>query len=141
MTDLALGVQLSKSIILAVTALRTDKGFPRLADGIGSKACNAVTRTGTDARFGERCKPVYTALATLSANGNDFLDVKTMKQLLELIPDPFIENDLCHEGETAKPLILSKITQGHIFQNIAEVQKVVVANKEAFPMLYRVSCA
>ena len=81
-----------------------------------------------DARFGERCKPVYTALTTLSANGNDFFDVKKMKPLFELIPDPIIENDLCHEGEVVKPLILSKITKGHnIFQNIAAVKKVVIA--------------
>ena len=95
-----------------------------------------------DARFGERCKPMYTALTTLSANGNDFLDVKKKKPLLELIPDLIIENDLCHEVEVPKPLIISKITQGHIFQNIAAVQKVVVTYKEVFPMLYRVlSCA
>ena len=81
---------------------------------------------------------MYTALTTLSANGNDFLDVKKKKPLLELIPDLIIENDLCHEVEVAKPLIISKITQGHIFQNIAAVQKVVVTYKEAFPMLYRV---
>ena len=73
-----------------------------------------------------RCKPVYTALTTL----DDFLDVKTTKPLLELIPDPIIENDLCHEVEVTKPLILSKITQGNnVFQNIAAVQKVVVTYK------------
>ena len=53
--------------------------------------------------FGE---PVYTALTTLSANGNDFVDVKKMKPLLELIPDPIIENDLCQKVEVTKPLIL-----------------------------------
>ena len=57
-----------------------------------------------DARFGERCKPV----TTLGANGNDFLDVKKMKPLLKLIPDPIIENDLYHKIEVAKSLILSK---------------------------------
>ena len=92
-----------------------------------------------DAQFGGRCEPVYAALTTLSANGNDFLDVKKMTPLLELIPDPIIENDMCHEAEVAKPLIRSTITEGHnVFQNIAAVQKVVVTYKEAFPMLRRV---
>ena len=33
--------------------------------------------------------------------GNEFLDVKKKKPLLELIPDPIIGKDLCHEVEVA----------------------------------------
>ena len=67
-----------------------------------------------DARFGERCNSSY-QVPTIMVS----LMSKQMKPLLELIPDPVDENDLCHEVKVARHLTLSKRTATHnIFQQL-----------------------
>ena len=54
LTDLALGVELVEGTILAVT----DERFQNLLT-IGSKACNAVTRTGTETKTAEVKRDIF----------------------------------------------------------------------------------
>ena len=71
-------------------------------------------------RFGERCKPIYTALATRNAKSDDLLSLEKMKALLDLISDPVNEQELLHETQVAKPLTISQncINSEDVFNNI-----------------------
>ena len=90
--------------------------------------------------FGERCKPIYTALATRNAKFDDFLSLEKMKALLNLISDSVNELELFHETQVAQPLIISQncINSEDVFNNIASLQRFMLTYNEAYPQVYKV---